>query len=184
MQAAVFVPEGKLEIFLKKVAAYRDEDTTPRRPGGPTNPKNRDLVESVSNVQLAALEALWTEELLPFPQRDVETTWEVWLRRQAGIDHLARLRGYAEHFHLTVGEQEITFVDRTVVLVKGTANDLSASIDILGMIAEVRTPKKTAAFFTELNAVEQQELVDGFRDAAQWPGWQPLAPYGDLSPSS
>ena len=85
MQAAVFVPEGKLEIFLKKVAAYRDEDTTPRRPGGPTNPKNRDLVESVSNVQLAALEALWTEELLPFPQRDVETTWEVWLRRQAGI---------------------------------------------------------------------------------------------------
>lgn len=161
MQATVFVPEGKLELFLNKITAYRDENTRLRRPGGTVRPKNQDFVESVSNIKLAALEALWTEELLPFPQRDVETTWEVWLRRQGGIDHLARLHGYAEHFRLTVGPQAITFVDRTVVLVTGTANDLSASIDILGMIAEVRAPKKTASFYTEMTAIEQQELVNG-----------------------
>src|SRR5262249_54721342 len=28
-QATVFVPDGKLELFLKKITAYRDEDTTP-----------------------------------------------------------------------------------------------------------------------------------------------------------
>ena len=160
MQATVFVPDGKLELFLKKISDYRDKNTTPRGEGGVARPKNQDLVESISDIKLAALEALWTEESIPFPQPDVSTTWEVWLRRHSGIDHLARLRGYAEHFHLTVGGQAITFVDRTVVLVTGTANDLSRSVEILGMIAEVRMPKTTAAFFTEMTAVEQQEWID------------------------
>ena len=159
MQATVFVPDGKLELFLKKVAAYKDEDTTPR-PGGTARPKNQDLVESISDIQLAALEALWTEETLPFPDRNASVTWEVWLRRDRGVNHLARLRGYAEHFGLTVGQQTVTFVDRTVVLVTGAANDLSRSIEILGMIAEVRLPKTTAAFFTEMTAIEQQQWVD------------------------
>jgi hypothetical protein len=160
MQATVFVPEGKLEFFLKKIAAYRDANTTPRRPGGVARPKNQDLVESISNIQRAALEALWTEETLPFPDRNAPITWEVWLRRDRGVNHLARLRGYAEHFGLTIGEQVVTFIDRTVVLVIGTANNLSRSIDILGMIAEVRLPKVTAAFFTEMTTIEQQQWVD------------------------
>ena len=54
----------------------------------------------------------------------------------------------------------MTFVDRTVVLVTGTANNLSRSIDILGMIAEVRLPKTTAAFFTEMTAIDQRQWVD------------------------
>src|SRR3984893_1372655 len=133
-QATVFVPDGKLDLFLRKISAYRDENTVPRREGGPTRPKNQDFVESISDIKLAALEALWTEETLPFPARDAVITWEVWLRRQLVVNHLARLRGYAEHFGLTVGEQSVTFIDRTVVLVRGTGYDLSRSIDILGMI--------------------------------------------------
>jgi hypothetical protein len=159
-QATVLVPDGKLHLFLNKIAAYRDENTKPKREGGPSRPKNQDLVESISGMQLAALEALWTEETLPFPDRNAVLTWEVWLRGGREVNHLARLRGYAEHFHLTVGEQSITFVDRTVVLVRGTANDLSRSIDILGMIAELRSPTTTAAFFTEMTAIEQQAWVD------------------------
>lgn len=81
----------------------------------------------------------------------------MWLRRDRGVDHLARLRGYAEHFNLRVGEQVLTFVDRKVVLVMGTANDLARSIEILGMIAEVRIPKTTADFFAGMTAVEQRE---------------------------
>jgi hypothetical protein len=160
VQATVFVPEGKLELFLKRIAAYRDENTTPRSERGVARPKHQDLVESISNIQLAALEALWTEDTLPFPERDATVTWEVWLRRDQGLDHLARLRGYAEHLNLQVGEQVLTFVDRKVVLVTATASDLARSIDILGMIAEVRLPKTTAAFFTEMTAVEQEQWVE------------------------
>lgn len=160
MQATVYVPDTKLELFLRKIAAYRDEQTVPRGEQGVPRPKNQDLVESISNIQLAALEALWTEETLPFPDHNNAMTWELWLRRERGIDHLARLRGYAEHFNLHVGEQLLTFVDRIVVLVRGTASDLARSVDILGMIAEVRMPKVTAAFFTEMTSVEQLEWVD------------------------
>lgn len=159
-QATVFVPDGKLDLFLRKVVAYRDEMTKPRKQDGPTRPKNQDLVEGIADIQLAALEALWTENDTPFPDPDIITTWEVWLRRASGVDQLARLRVHAEAFGLTVGAQSVSFIDRKIVLVTGTGHNLSRSIDILGMIAELRLPKATAALFAEMTASEQQALVD------------------------
>src|SRR5206468_3132817 len=141
----------------RKVVAYRDKMTTPRTENGPTRPQNQDLVEGISEIQLAALEALWTETDLPFPNPQQAITWEVWLRRSKEVDQLARLRGHAPSFNLTVGAQTVSFVDRKVVLVHGTGEALSQSIDILGMIAELRLPKTTAAFFTGMSVLEQQE---------------------------
>jgi hypothetical protein len=159
-QATVFVPDGKLDLFLKRIRAYRDENTTPRREGGPTRPKNQDLVESISDIQAAALEAFWTDEV-PFPATNQAITWEVWLRNGGNLDHEARLRQYAQAFGLVVHAERLTFVDRIVVLVRGTRTNLSRSIDILGMMAELRLPKTTAAFFTGMNATAQQALVEG-----------------------
>lgn len=175
MQATVFVPDGQLDIFLKRIEAYQNENTTPRRPGGATRPKNQDLVESISDIKLAALEALWTEERIPFPLGDEPRVWEVWLRRDRGIDHLTRLRQFGPNFGLAVGEEVITFVDRVVLLVAATANQLSESIDILGMIAEVRAPKNTAAFYAAMSPVDQRALVDGLHGRITGPSRD--APY-------
>jgi subtilase family protein len=158
-QATVFVPDGKLAFFLKRITAYRDEDTKPNE-DGETRPKNEDLVASISNIRIAALEALWTDQSELFPGADQDATWEVWLRRTGKIDHLARLREHAAKFNLTVGEQVIAFIDRTIVLVHGKGRDLARSIDILGVIAELRLAKTTADFFTGMTAVEQQAWVD------------------------
>lgn len=155
MQATVFVPDGMLELFLKRIEAYRDENTRPRNPNGTPKPKNQALVESISDIKLAALEALWTEESIPFPVRDQRLAWELWLRRDGDIDYLERLRHFAPDFGLTVSEEVITFVDRIVVLVTATAEQLSRSIEILGMIAEVRAPKRTAAFYAAKTPVDQ-----------------------------
>src|SRR5262249_777851 len=57
-QASVFVPDGKIAVFLKRIEAYRDENTPQRTPGAATRPKNQELVESISDIKLAALEAL------------------------------------------------------------------------------------------------------------------------------
>ena len=159
-QATVFVPDGKLERFLKRVQDYRDKMTKPRQEGGPTRPRNQDLVESISTIQLAALEGLWLEDGLPFPDASVVTTWEVWLRNSTVIDHLSRLREYAPRFNLVVGDQVVKFVDRTVVLIKATAAELARSAEILGMIAELHLPKTTAAFFTDMDGIEQQDWID------------------------
>jgi hypothetical protein len=161
-QATVYVPDGKLEIFLNKIVAYRDRMTKPRKEDGPSRPQNQDLVESIADIQLAALEAFWTEPEMPFPEVDAVTTWEVWLRRSKGIDQLQRLRDHAAAFELVVGAQTVSFIDRKIVLVTSTAQNLSRSIEILGMIAEVRLPKISAAFFTEMNPIEQQDVIDGF----------------------
>lgn len=159
-QATVFVPEGKLDLFLRRITDYRDNDTTPRTDVGLSRPKNQDLVESITDIKIAALEALWTEETLPFPEKDTVLTWELWLRRSGAVDHLARLREFGSRFELSVKDQAISFVDRTIVLVRGTAANLARSIDILGMIAEIRLPKVTAAFFADMTVTEQQEWVE------------------------
>lgn len=159
-QATVFVPDGKLGFFLKRITDYRDAETTPRTPGGPVHPKHQQLVESIANIKLAALEALWTETSLAFPKADEMVTWEVWLRRSNDGDQLDRLRQYATTFNLTVGEQAIKFIDRTVVLVLGKAKDLSRSIEIIGAIAELRLAKTPASFFTGMTAKEQQEWAE------------------------
>lgn len=159
-QAVVFVPDGKLTNFLRKIQAYRDRMSTPREEGGPTRPANQDLVESISAISLSALEALWTEPETAFPAADALITWEVWLRRDRGIEQLARLRQHAGAFDLTVGEQSISFVDRKIVLVRGTATNLARSIEILGIIAELRLPKTTAAFFTDMSSIEQQQWIN------------------------
>jgi hypothetical protein len=73
--ATVFVPEGKLDILTKKVSDYLEKDTSKGFP------RNRDLVESVGQIQRATLEALWPDEKTLFPEaEDQEIWWEVWLR--------------------------------------------------------------------------------------------------------
>jgi len=173
-QATVFVPEGKLTFFLKRVTAYKDEDGKANK-DGVTKPKNKDLVESISDIRLAALEALWTDAPELFPDPDQDAMWEVWLRKGGGLDHVARLREFAEEHELTVSVQAISFVDRTIVLVHGKGRDLSRSAEILGAIAEVRLAKASAAFFTDMTTIEQQEWVDDLGARLELPGED--APY-------
>lgn len=88
--ATVFVPEGKLDILTKKVADYLEKDT----PKG--LPRNRDLVESVGEIQRAAIEALWTDDKTLFPEADdQEIWWEVWLR--SGDDPDGTVQFFKEH---------------------------------------------------------------------------------------
>ncbi len=167
VQATVFVPDGKLTFFLKRITDYRDEDTKPKE-NGATQPKNRDLVESIADIHLAALEALWTDTVL-FPDPNHNAHWEVWLRKSETIDHQQRFRDMAENHNLKVSDQAITFVDRVIVLVHGKGHDLSHSADLLGAIAELRLAKTTASFFTGMKAVEQQDWVDDLTNRLQPP---------------
>ena len=158
VQATVFVPDGKLALFLKRVTAYRDEETKPNK-DGQTRPKNEDLVASISDVHVAALEALWTDSVA-FPGLDAPVTWEVWLRKSADIDHVARLRAAAPDFDLTIHDETITFIDRSIILVDGRGRDLAQSNELLGSIAELRLAKTTADLFTTMSRVEQTAWVD------------------------
>ena len=71
MHATVFVPEGKAGLFVRKFEAYIKQT--------PGKRDHQKLVESITSIRLAALEAFWTDAG-SFPQdRSERLSWEVWL---------------------------------------------------------------------------------------------------------
>ncbi len=152
--AAVFVPEGKLDHFLRKISRYRDEETLKAKP------KNKELIESISTIKLAALEALWTDDPDLFPEAGDSIWWEVWLRHSDKVNYEGFLREHAARLEMTVGDEAIHFLDRTVILVQGTREQMSRSIYLLGAVAELRRAKETAEFFTGMDRIQQQEWID------------------------
>lgn len=78
--ATVFVPEGKLRHFENLVKGYLKRES----PSG--KPKNQALVDSISEIRRAALEALWMDGRRDLPASNQQIWWEVWLR--VGKDRL------------------------------------------------------------------------------------------------
>lgn len=152
--ATVFVPEGKLTHFLKKISQYQLENTPKNQP------KNKDLVESITTIKLAAIDALWTDEPELMPNIGELIWWEVWLRRSGKIDYEAFLRDHAPQLDLRVGAESIRFLDRTIILVFGTREQISHSIHLLGAIAELRRAKDTADFFTGMTRQNQHAWIE------------------------
>ena len=163
--ATVFIPEGKLDILTSKVSDYLETDT----PKG--DPKNKKLVESISEIKRAALDALWTDERSLFPKDDQkEIWWEVWLRTGDDPQSIKGFfREHAQGIGLTVVDEEIQFPDRTVIAVRGNKEQIGRSVRLLNCIAELRMAKETAEFFTSMGAIEQGEWVDDLRERTQSP---------------
>lgn len=128
--ATVSVPHNKVGILLKRLEAYRDNDPSQPRPEGqPKKLDYRKLVESIGNIQRATLRQLWSDLAEDYPDPGVEITWEVWLRHPDADDPVASndatLREAAPNFGYTVVSDTLDFVDRSVVLVRGTLEQLS-----------------------------------------------------------
>lgn len=152
--ATVFVPEGKLSHFIKLISEYYSEETKKGKP------KNQKLIDNISEIKRAILEALWTDDPESLPAGNQEIWWEVWLR--VGDDRDAYLNFFKEHaaqMGLEIGNEEIKFPDRTVVVARGNKSHMSRSINLLNCIAELRKAKETADDFTSMTPTEQTEWV-------------------------
>lgn len=163
--ATVFIPDGKIDYFLKKVIAYRDEETTPRTEKSSAKPKNQELVDSISEIKLAVLDSLWTDdqELLPQNQ-DAPIWWEVWIRLSDKHDNLAYFKENAARLGLRINPKDVKFIDRGVVLAYGSKANMIRSVDLLGVIAELRCAKEVGNFFTGMDQASQWEWVENTLD--------------------
>lgn len=156
--ANVFVPDGKLKHFEKYIADYLAAKKN----------KNGDLIDNskllnaIASIRSAEIRALWTDDTALLPQDINEPFWwEVWLpvRGQRGkvVEDFRKLATLAE---CRVSEHEISFPERTVVLMFGSESQLTRSVTALNCVAELRRAKETADFFENLPLVEQKEWVD------------------------
>lgn len=157
--ATVFVPQGRLKNLERLVTQYIEEDN--QRWG---IPKNKTLVESISDIRRAALHSFWTDEPGLFPSEGESIWWEVWLR--AGNDResiLDDFKGHAGELDIVLKPEVLVFPDRTVLLAHGTPEQMSRSVELLDSIAELRKAKEPPSFYTGMDAQEQMEWVEDLR---------------------
>ncbi|MEZ6036549.1 MAG: S8 family peptidase [Planctomycetota bacterium] len=158
-QATVFVPDGKVKHFLERFAKYSGERESKQR--------HEKSIDPIRRLRLATLRAIWTDDLDSFPADRSVVWFEVWLRRQhrdgkvtAEPAARSRIASFADQAGMVLGDRELIFEDRTVVLLRGTAEQLSKSLDVIDDIAEVRLAKGSAEFFVEQENRDQRQWVD------------------------
>lgn len=164
--ATVFVPDGKLKHFEGLIRDYLAE----RRDRIGRARDHRTLINTIKEIRAATLRALWTDDPAVFPLSDQESLWwEVWLPirgdRAGIVSTFCRL---AETQNLSVASGELSFPERTVLLVYGSAGQMSRSIMILNSIAELRRAKETAEFFDSLPPEEQPEWLNDILKNAEF----------------
>ena len=156
--ATVFVPDGKLDHFENLIRDYlaekRDKDGNLR--------DNRRLLDTIHQIRAASLRALWTDDPGTFPIiSEGSIWWEVWLPvrrdRHATTEFF---RGRADTQGINIGQGELVFPERTVLLARASLEQMQHSIVTLNCIAELRRPKETAEFFDSSPPNEQSEWLD------------------------
>jgi hypothetical protein len=151
-QATVFIPDGKLGYFLKKLQDYADSASEDK-------PKNRNLVDRIASISVASLEQLWTDAESEFPESHERTWWELWLRRHDGEER-ARVEQFAEQVGAQLDRLTLAFSDRVVVLIEASAEQLATALDVLDDLAELRRPSQPAALLALEPSADQADWVE------------------------
>ncbi|MEJ7725551.1 MAG: S8 family peptidase [Actinomycetes bacterium] len=155
--AAVFVPEGGVAYFLRRIEVYL-ETADLELPG--RRRTNRNFFDRIAEVRRATLSAFWTDPPEEFPtDASTVTWWEVWLRRRDNSE-TSRLRHVGEATGLRVSGHQLVLADRVVVLVAASVEQLAAGLPALDDLAELRRPHFLEQFLADLPALEQAEWIE------------------------
>lgn len=164
MHGTVFVPEGKIGVFVRKFEAYAREND--RHSG---KPKNKILVESISAVRLASLMSFWTDAGA-FPETDEPIWWEVWLRDAANPRDVGQqFRERAQVVGLDVSPRELRFPERRVLLARATIGQLMEIENLFDFLAELRLAKILPGEFLALPPRDQVDFIEDARSRVQPP---------------
>lgn len=172
--ATVFVPDGKLGVFEKLITNYLD-DSKDKKSG----PAHSNLLNAISEIRAATLQALWTDSPDSMPIADDEHLWwEVWLptrRDRHGV--VNQFRAMASGLNFRIAPGELYFPERSVLLVYGSVGQMKRSMMTLNSIAELRRAKETAEFFDSLNPKEQPQWIDELKERLTLPADGAEVPY-------
>ncbi len=155
MHATVFIPEGKIDIFVRKLEAYAHKDT----PQG--LPRNKDFAESITEIRLGVLKSFWTDSR-EFPEAQHNPLWwEVWLREQTNPQDVSeQFRDIAQSLGIDVNPHEIRFPERRVLLARATPNQWTQFETLFDILAELRLAKWLAGDFVNLPPRDQAAWIE------------------------
>ncbi|MGP1065240.1 S8 family peptidase [Serratia sp. CY56810] len=150
--ANVSVPKDKLEKLKLLV-----EDYGTKTQGKKNNPKNKALIESISEIEYGKIEYLWFGNK-PLPvDKDKIINVEIWLNDESSNyenieNELIRV---CEIIGITVVNGLLKFKERAVKIVLASINQLSLLNLSIQCIAEIRPANTVALDFLNLEATEQ-----------------------------
>ena len=151
-RATVFIPDGKLDVFLKRFEQYATELTEKGQP------KHKELVDRIAAVRLATLRQLWTDDPAAYPDEEGSVWWEVWLRRSGGGE-FERFADFCSQSGIQVGLRQLAFDDLIVCLALASTEQLAPALVVVGDLAELRRAKTSTAFFADLSSAGQAQWV-------------------------
>lgn len=157
--ATVFVPERSIAFFGRKVEVYANEETKTGRP------KNENLIARLEDVRLAVVRSLFTDAPALYPQPNIPSWWEVWIRD----GKLTPFRTVAGRLNIPLKNYAIRFPERDVVLAHGTEGDIARLVANSDAVAELRLAKDTPSTFVEMGAAEQVEWAEDLVDRLVMP---------------
>jgi len=143
--ATVFVPDSAADHFLKKVEAYRTEDTPKDKP------KNEALIARIQNVALAGVRSLFTDDPAMLPAAGQQIWWEAWIRQGKA----ASFEAVAHRLEIRLQRLRLRFPDREVRLVFGDEITIARLFVNSDAIAELRRAKDTPSLFVRWSNVQQ-----------------------------
>ena len=158
---SLYVPEGALAAFERRVADYLHVDQKSKKPGEPDKPKNARLINAISSFRRAVFDELWTEEVPP-PDGDAATWFQVWLRLHPAGSTATRdvFAEQAKKLGIAVEPGFVSFPGRVVVAVQATRASLEQALELLDLVAEIRGVAPTAEFYVaDLKPHEQAQWL-------------------------
>ena len=165
--ATVFVPDGKLDVFERKIQEYIEE----RKGSKDQALDHKALINTIKEIHTAAFSELWTDEPSALPVSDQEPIWwEVWLpimENRTSTNH--RFRAIAEQIGFELSADELHFPERSILLMNGTQGQIQQSMMLLNNIAELKRAKETAEFFDSMSPTEHSEWSDELLEQTKWP---------------
>ncbi len=168
-KALVMVSEEGLSRFKKIGQAYLNQNTPKTK-----QPKHNELIANMAAISVATIKSFWNESPdIRFPEEYEVIWWEVWLRQKPteSIDYeLGRVITQIESVGGIMSEKEIRFPEHVIRYVKASPQQLKDSILKLEMLTELRMPRDTADFFTEMGIIDREDWVKDIHDRLEIAG--------------
>ena len=148
-RATVWVSDEYRARFLQLFEDYLEKESVSGLP------RNNALVANIAKIRSTILIDLWQSE--GDPPEGEQRWWEIWLRPSA--DGSSWLRRFAESTNLSVSERVLRLVDRDVMWVQATWEQLQVLPFTAVPVAEIRQPEFIDSI-EDLSEEEQAEYVD------------------------
>ena len=158
--AIVYIPSGQEKKFLKKIQDYADVSKKTKEKG---HPLNKDLIESIEDINLALLEDLWQDPKDDFPN-EIPVWCELWLRTENtnadADDVVSKTREISQFIGIETNNERLDFPERSVIVIRANQQQLQELFAQSDNFAELRLAKEPVSFWSSLPNSEQTEAVD------------------------